>query len=133
MLLLSLPSGCVISRVCMWAFSFLRVIYTVSLSSQLPSECCVCLCCRVWLNFFAFLLPTVFIRVAPYPTGLHLGKQTHRNCNLERFHLEKHIFLQYNEHIYMYTDSCTDQSFQALNKTYSRHIPRCASLHVHEL
>lgn len=38
----------------MWAFSFLRVIYTVSLSSQLPSECCVCLCCRVWLNFFRF-------------------------------------------------------------------------------
>lgn len=40
-LLLSLSSGCVISRVCMWAFSFLHVIHCVSVLSM-PSECCVC-------------------------------------------------------------------------------------------
>lgn len=69
------------------------VLYTLCLC---PLNCrlSVVFVCAVMcgLIFFAFLLPTVFIRVAPYPTGLDLGKQTHRNCNLERFCLEKHVF-----------------------------------------
>lgn len=72
-LLLSLSSGCVISRVCMWAFSFLRVIHCVSVLSM-PSECCVC---AVVCGLILFLPSTVFIRVAPRPMDLHLGKQKH--------------------------------------------------------
>ena len=72
-LLLSLSSGCVISRVCMWAFSFLRVIHCVSVLSM-PSECCVC---AVVCGLILFFSPSiVFLCVAPYPRGPHLGKQT---------------------------------------------------------
>lgn len=78
----SLSSGCVISRVCMWAFSFLRVIHCVSVLSM-PSECCVCavVCGLIW-----FLPSTVCLFVslpAPWTSAL-ANKSTH--CNLVRPH-----------------------------------------------
>lgn len=81
MLLLSLSSGCVISRVCMWAFSFLRV-YTLCLCP--PSGVRVsCLCCCVWLYFFFPLLMCLFM-VFPTPqTGTLVNNSTYYSLMLQ--------------------------------------------------
>ncbi|XP_029953627.1 potassium voltage-gated channel subfamily C member 1-like isoform X1 [Salarias fasciatus] len=62
--------GCVISRVCMWAFSFLHVIHCVPVLSK-PSECCVCVV--VCGLVFCFSLRVCFIHMVPHPKDLHLG------------------------------------------------------------
>lgn len=131
-LLLSLSSGCVISRVCMWAFSFLHVIHCVSVLSK-PSECCVC---AVVCGLILFFPSTVFIRVPPYPMGLHLGKQKH--YNLERFCLGRYTIFTV---VYKYICTCTHaqvnfQTLQALLEPFMLNTfqaQRCAYLHVHML
>lgn len=67
---------CHITRV--YVGFFILTCYTLCLC-PLNAVWVLCLCCRVSLNFLSFLFfpSTVFIRLAPYPSGLRLGKQKH--------------------------------------------------------
>lgn len=62
---------CHITRVYVGFFILTCYIHCVSVLSM-PSECCVR---AVVCGLILFFPSTVFIRVTPYPTGLHLGKQ----------------------------------------------------------
>lgn len=113
-LLLSLSSGCVISRVCMWAFSFLHVIHCVSVLSM-PSECCV----RVIVcGLILFLPSTVFICCTPYPTDLHLGKQKRTLQFRKVFPWKIPYFTVYKLYsIYVYVCTCTHAQVKLTNSS----------------
>jgi len=90
MLLLSLSSGCVISRVCMWAFSFLHV-YTLCLC-PLNAVWVLCLCRCVWLNF-GFPFYCVYSCLFPTPqTCTFANRSTHcylkRNCSTKKIQFD---------------------------------------------
>lgn len=84
-LLLSLPSGCVISRVCMWAFhSYL--LYTLCLY-PLKAVWVLCLCRFVGFFFFFTLLQCFFnfstpIRPLPWQTTARAAKIMSQERNL---------------------------------------------------
>lgn len=78
---------CHITRVYV-GFSFLSVIYTVSLSSQSRLSVVFVPFCR--LIFIIFYPSTVFLfKISPPPADLCLGKQQHA---LQRLCLEKETF-----------------------------------------
>lgn len=109
-LLLSLSSGCVISRVCMWAFSFLRVIHCVSV--LLNAVWVSCLCCRVRLNFpsssssslffFFYFLLCVFVLLPP-PTGLSALANGSSHSNFKKKKKENKTFFSPLRYVHVFT------------------------------
>lgn len=105
----------------------------------------LCLCplnCRLSVVFVCAVVCGLIFSLSSFLLCLSVSLHTPRASTLANKRTEtatwkgfasKSTFSLYNKHIYMYMYSCTDQTFQALNKTYCRPIPRCASLHVHEL
>nr|XP_020461942.1 potassium voltage-gated channel subfamily C member 1-like isoform X9 [Monopterus albus] len=96
--------GCVISRVCMWAFSFLHVIHNCVSVFSMPSECCVCVVVCGLILFFP-LLPCLLVLV-PTPRTSALANIT-TCCNLDTVCLENAFFLHFYTQYCMYMHSCT--------------------------
>lgn len=105
----------------------------------------LCLCplnCRLSVVFVCAVVCGLIFSLSSFLLCLSVSLHTPRASTLANKRTEtatwkgfvsKNTFSFDNKHIYMYMYSCADQTFQALNKTYSGHIPRCASVHVHAL